>query len=168
MALDAKIALKVVAALTGSLDLGGVRAPLEVSQVIDLDDGTSSGQADKIWSDRRTISASSSENIDLAGALTDALGAALTFARVKALIIKASSANVNNVVVGGHGSAAWATWVSDATDKVVVRPGGFLAFAAPDGTAYAVTATTADMLTVANSSSGSSVTYDIVIIGASA
>ena len=36
----------------------------------------------------------------------------------------------------------------------------------PDATAYAVTAGSADILQVANSSSGSTVTYDVIIVGA--
>ena len=37
-----------------------------------------------------------------------------------------------------------------------------------DSAGYAVTATTADLLHVANSSSGTSVTYDVIVIGTSA
>jgi hypothetical protein len=43
-----------------------------------------------------------------------------------------------------------------------------IAVGTADATAYAVTATTADLLKVANSSSGTGVTYDIAVIGTSA
>jgi hypothetical protein len=168
MALGSRLKVSAIADLTSALDLATGSVPLSLVREIALANGTGSGQADKIFHDKRTLTASSSENLDLAGVLTDAYGQTITFARVKALIISAAPANVNNVVVGGHATAAWATWVADPTDKVIVRPGGVLALAASDATAYAVTATTADMLTVANSGAGSSVTYDIVIIGASA
>ena len=53
---------------------------------------------------------------------------------------------------------------------MVVRPGAtFAVFAGQaDSAGYAVTATTADLLHVANSSSGTSVTYDVIVIGTSA
>ncbi len=51
-------------------------------------------------------------------------------------------------------------------DTVKVKPGGAIALVAPDATGYAVTAGTADQLKVANSAGGTSVTYDIIIIGA--
>lgn len=51
---------------------------------------------------------------------------------------------------------------------MTVRPGGLLVLAAPDVAAYAVTAATGDLLHVANSAGGSAVTYDVVVIGASA
>jgi len=36
---------------------------------------------------------------------------------------------------------------------------------APNATGYALTATTADLLQITNSSSGTGVTYDIIIVG---
>lgn len=47
------------------------------------------------------LAASASENLDLAGGLTDDFGATLTFTAIKEIIIHASSANTNNVLVGG-------------------------------------------------------------------
>ena len=48
---------------------------------------------------------------------------------------------------------------------MTVKPGGWLASYDPSATGYAVTNTTADILQIANSSSGSSVDYDIIVIG---
>jgi len=55
-----------------------------------------------------------------------------------------------------------------ASDGISVRPGGLFCWAAPDATAVAVTAGTGDLLAIANSGAGTSVTYDVVIIGSSA
>ena len=57
-------------------------------------------------------------------------------------------------------------WVGDPTDKISVRPGGAFILIAPDATGYAVTAATGDLLKIANSAGTTSVTYDIIIIGA--
>jgi hypothetical protein len=39
---------------------------------------------------------------------------------------------------------------------------------APDATGYPVTAATGDLVTLTNSAAGTSVTYDVIIIGSSA
>lgn len=170
MGLDTKLSLKVVSTLTSALDLASGRVALDYSKLVALGSGTAAGQADKIFHDTRTLAASGTENLDLAASLVDAFGGTITFARVKGLIVAAAAGNTNDVLVGGAGSNAWATWVGDATDVIKLRPGAvFAQFAgAADATAYAVTAATGDLLKVANSSSGSGVTYDIVIIGSSA
>lgn len=165
--LTTRLMLELTANLSAALELSAVSAPLNYRKQIALDNGTGAGKADKIFHDRRTIAASSSESLDLAGSLTDPLGSTITFARVKGLLIAAASSNSNNVVVGGAAENGFDTWVGDASDEVVIRPGGLLALFATDATAYAVTASTGDLLQIANSGSGTSVTYDIVIIGAS-
>lgn len=142
---------------------------LDYRVALGLAGGTGLGQADRLWTATRTIAASSNEDLDLNGtALTDGLGAAVAMARIKGLIIAAAAGNTNNVIVGGAATNTFVSWVGSATDKVTVRPGGVLALFATDATAYAVTAATADLLRIANSGSGTSVTYDIVVIGSSA
>lgn len=132
--------------------------------------GIAAGQADVIFSDTRTLSASSNEDLDLAGGLTGAFGASLTFAKIKAVLIVAAAGNTNNVIVGGAASNTFSSIFGDATDKVVIRPGGvfLLAVGTGDLNAYGVTATTGDLLRVANSGAGTSVTYDIIVVGTSA
>ncbi len=168
MTLQTDILLKVGATLQSALDLVTVQAPLSYSASLSLATGTGAGQADLIFSDTRTLTASSTENLDLAGVLTDALGATLTFVKIKGIIVRASTGNTNDVVVGGAAANGFINWVADATDKINVRPGGLFVLIDPTGSGYAVTASTGDILKVANSSSGSSVTYDIIIIGTSA
>lgn len=164
-----QLAVSATATLTSALDLGTASAPQALSRSMSLLNGTAVGQADKVFSDRRTLAASGTEDLDLAGTLLDAYGAAITFARVKGIIIAAATGNTNNVVVGAAASNPWATLLS-ATGTVTLRPGAFIAAGTgtADATGYAVTATTADLLKIANSGAGTSVTYDIHIIGASA
>lgn len=168
MALQTQLTLAVTATHTSALDLTTVSAPLAKAVNKTLTSGTGANQADVIFHDQRTIAASGTEDLDLAGTLTGAFGATVTFARIKLIVITAAAANTNNVVVGGASSNGFINWVSDATDKVVIRPGGAFCLLAPDATAYAVTAGTGDLLTVANSSSGTGVTYDVILVGASA
>lgn len=169
MPMQSMLSMAATVAQTKALDLTTTSDPLMFRQAVSLTSGSGAGQADKVFHDRRTLAASATEDLDLAGVLLDAFGAAITFVRVKGLFITAAAANVNNVVVGNATSNGWATLLS-ATGTVTLRPGasiGVMAGAA-DGTAYAVTAGTGDLLKVANSGAGTSVTYDIIVIGASA
>lgn len=169
MAMSSSLSMAATVSQTKALDLTTTSDPLMFRQAVNLTSGTAAGQADKVFHDRRTLAASATEDLDLAGVLLDAFGAAITFVRVKGLFITAAAANVNNVVVGNATSNGWATLLS-ATGTVTLRPGtslGVMAGAA-DGTAYAVTAGTGDLLKVANSGAGTSVTYDIIVVGASA
>ncbi|WP_242890267.1 hypothetical protein [Actinomadura litoris] len=168
MSLTSRIGVELTALLTGTADFGPPSSDVRKARSFPLANGTGANQADRLFADRRTLAASASESLDLAGSLVDTLGATITFARVRALLVEASSGNTNNVVVGGAASNAFASMFGDATDKLVVRPGGAILLLAPGATGYAVTATTGDLLQVANSGGTTSVTYDITIIGASA
>jgi hypothetical protein len=166
MALSSTLAVAAFTELSQTAGLGTSRVPVGLSRSVTLGSGTGVGKADKVYQARRTIAASGSEDLDLAGVLTDAFGASITFARVKGLFIAAAAANSNNVVIGNATSNAWAALLN-ATGTLTLRPGAVLAGAA-DTTTYAVTASTGDLLKVANSAGGSSVSYDICIVGSSA
>ncbi|MCK2214289.1 hypothetical protein MF672_010870 [Actinomadura sp. ATCC 31491] len=170
MSLSTRLELILRASQTSSLDLGAAAYTPQISKTLSLTSGTTAGKADRLFTDRRTLSASATENLDLAASLADAFGATITFAKVKLLYVAASASNSNNVVIGGAGSNGWITPFGDATDKLVLRPGAFvlLGTGAADATGYAVTASTGDILLVANSGAGTSVTYDIAIVGTSA
>jgi hypothetical protein len=163
--LSSKLALQVSATGTQAAGLGTSDDPVALDYTQLFSSGTGANQASNIFHDRRTLTASSTENLDLAGVLTNKFGTVLTFTKIKAIIIHASSANTNNVLVGGAASNAFINWVGDQTDIITVRPGGTFILIAPDATGYAVTAATGDILKVANSSSGTSITYDIIILG---
>ena len=169
MPLSADVLFQVAAYLSNtSADLTVPAANLSFAQSIHLDNGTGANAADRLWMDTNTLTASANTDIDLAGSLTDALGASLTFARVKALFLRAATGNANNVVIGGAASNQFVGPFGGATHTFAVKPGGFMGWIAPDATGWPVTAGTGDLLRIANSGAGSSVTYDVVIIGASA
>lgn len=172
MSLDGtKIGVTLQATLSSALDLGTVTFPTNLSRGVAFDSGTGAGQVDKIWTDTRSIALSSTEDLDLAGVLTDAFGAVITFARIKAILIAASSSNTNNVIIGGVASGLSAgPLLPQATGTLTIRPGGGVGIwcGSADATGYVVTATSADLLHVANSGAGTSVVYDIAIIGCSA
>ena len=163
--LTAKVALAVSAEFADSLDIGSVNYPAGFGANYLFADGVGADLAKQIFTDTRTLTASATENLDLAGGLTNAFGSLITFTKIKALIVKADAANTNDVVLGAHATAAWVAPFGAVTERVNVKPGGMVAFIAPDATGYAVVATTGDMLRVLNSAGGTSVSYTIIIIG---
>lgn len=163
---NSNICVAVNGALTSSLDLEAVQSTLAKRLSVDLADGAGLGQAAQIFSDSRTLAASANENLDLNGSLTNAFGAVIAFTKIKALMVFASTANTNDVIVGGAASNGFVSPFGAANNTVAVKPGGCLVLVAPDAGGYAVTAATADLLKIANGGAGSAVTYDIVLIGA--
>lgn len=147
----------------------GASAYVEKIIEIALASGTGAGNADQMFSDRRTIAASSSESLDLAGAVTDFVGTTFTFAKVKLILVTAATTNTNDVLVGNGGTNPWSALLA-ADGEVALKPGdGFMAWAnTATNSGWAVGAGSSDILFIANSGSGTEVVYDIVIIGASA
>jgi hypothetical protein len=174
MALQADITLNVVTALTKALDLGvSPEARMGLKKLISLVSGVGADQADRIFTDERTLAASASEDLDLAGALVDPLGDPAVFARIKALIVIAeplggAPANTNNVVIGGALSNAWVGPFGAAAHTVALQPGNAFIATAKGATAWPVTAGTGDLLRITNSAGTTGVTYQIALIGASA
>lgn len=158
----------LLATLNNVLDLQSASSSLNLSLATGLSTGTAANQADKIFTDTRTIAASGTDPLDVnAGSLVDPLGVTFTVARLKLIYVRAYAANTNNVLVGG-GSNPVINYLLGTTPQVVVRPGGAFFLLAPDATGYPVTAGTGDVLQIANSAGTTTVTYDIVLVGASA
>ena len=158
---------QITGAYNGSNALGSVAFSLNQVLSQQLAPGTSSGQGDKLFSDRRTLAASATENLDLAGVLIDPLGSTLTFGHVKWIYIRAATANANDVCVGGAASNTFNGPFADPTDIVCVKPGGIALFTVNTGAGWVVTPSTGDLLKVANSGGTTGVTYDVIIVGTS-
>jgi hypothetical protein len=168
MVLKLDLLAQVTGYYRGANDIAPPEQSIAYNGRVALATGTLVNQADLAFSDTRTLAASATESLDLAGGLTDAFGNVLTFVEVVAILIAASATNTNDVIVGGAATNAFIGPFADATDKLVIKPGGMVLLAAPTNPAYAVVASTGDLLKVANSAAGTGVTYDILIIGRSA
>jgi hypothetical protein len=164
--LKSRVEVVVTGELTSALDLTTVSSPLSLRRALELANGAGAGQANVIWSDQRTLAASTPESLDFAGGgLVDAFGTAVAPARIRALIIYASPANTNNLTL--FGDAASILFLNTAATTVTLKPGGMYVFTDPSAAGVVVTGTTADIIKVANAGSGTTVTYDIVVIGSS-
>jgi len=162
--------------LTGSIQLLGsllYQNPLDMRSVEDqlpiqwskaFTSGTGADQVNRLWADQRTLASLATEDLDLAGVLVDGFGVAIAFAKIKAMLFRNNSIVAGeNLEIGGAGANGFINWIKDATDIVILGPGGILALIAPvDG--YAVIAATGDLLTVTNAGAAS-IIYDVVLVG---
>ncbi len=165
MSLTTTFQASLLAILTNPLDLNTAESKLNFRETIELANGTGANQSDRIFHDQRTLAASSAEDLDLAGALVDAFGNTLTFSAIKGMIFRADPANTNNVQVGNSGVNGFVNWVGDASDLINIKPGGIFCLLDPTAGGYPVTPGTGDLLHVANGGAGSSVTYDVILLG---
>jgi hypothetical protein len=167
MALSGSLTTKISMAYSKALDHATVSYGPTDSYAESFASGTGNDQVDLMFDDQRTLGASGSEDLDLAGGLTDAFGLTLTFVKVKAIQIRAAAGNTNNVVVGGASANAFVGPFGAATHTIAIPPSGVLTLCAPKA-GWTVTPSTGDLLRIANSGAGSGVTYDITILGTSA
>ena len=167
MTLTTRAETTITAVQTTTADLSTPADSLAYSKRIDLASGTGINQADLIFHDQRTLIASGTEDLDLAGALTDKFGNTITMARIKGIVVTAAAGNTNNVNVTRPGSNGVPIFLA-AGDGVPVVPGGKFEWWAPSAAGIAVTAGTGDLLTITNSAGSTGVTYDVIIVGASA
>lgn len=159
--------VSAIIALIGAAngDLAVNQSNITVNAQAAFTTGVGANQINEVFSDIRTLADSATENLDLSGtALQNAFGTNLALARVKFIYIKNKSAT-QVLSVGGAASNGFINWVGDATDVIKIRPGGFLLLVAPDATGYAVTASTGDLLKIANGNAGQSTDYEVIIGG---
>lgn len=166
MSLSTSILLRCKAAESAAADLVTASGEHSIVKQYDLTSGVAANQADRVFSDTRTLAASATENLDLAGALTGLFGSTVTIVKLKAVIIKAAAGNTNNVNVSRPASNGVPLF-SAAGDEIPVLPDGAFIWVAP-GAGITVTAGTGDLLTITNSAGGTPVTYDVMLIGTSA
>lgn len=171
MTVTSVITARLSATQIGPNDFGGSFSPT-VSQIISLQDGTTSGKADMLFTDVRTVSSASNDDIDLTGVLTDAFGTAFNAAELVALIVinapVSGTANTTDLTIG-VGTNPFLGFLGGTTPTVgPLKPAATFMIAAGDAAGIGtVSAGSADILRIANSS-GASATYQIGILARSA
>lgn len=171
MAVTSIITAKFAGVQSGPNDFGGQFSPTIVS-IINLQDGTGSGAADLLFTDERTVASASNDDIDLTGVLMDAFGSAFNAAELVGLIIIngpiSGTANTTDLTIG-VGTNPFLGFLGGTTPTIgPIKPAGVFMIAAGDAAGIgAVSAGSADILRIANSS-GATATYQIGIVARSA
>lgn len=159
----ASIAVSIQGKQSGAGDLATPQVPIDIDWLMEFSAGTAAvGQANILFQDTRTLIASANEDLDLAGVLTDALGATIAGAEIVAIGIKAASGNTNNVNVSRPAANGVPLFLA-ASDGFALGPGDFFVRTMRAG--VAIVAATGDLINIANSGAGTPVSYDIIIFG---
>jgi hypothetical protein len=113
------------------------------------------------------LTTAQTEDLDLFGVLSSAFGATVSAVKVVAVAIasKRNASNTTNLTIGGDANAALIGFTT-AAHTITIQPEGRYLLCAPK-TGYTITASTGDILQIANAA-GASHTYQIAIIARSA
>lgn len=127
--------------------------------------GTVDYQQDRIWSDTRTLAATS-ESLDFANSLNPAIqGSLITMVEIRGIYVR----NRSNapLILGNAASPAYSGLFGAGAHTITVPSNGVLLWHAPmDGGGLVVTGGTNDQLKF--DAGASTVTYDVVVWGVSA
>lgn len=165
---EAVVTAAVRAQYNGVDALGALTYNLLDWDPFSFESGTGAGKVDLLHVSSRTLAASATENLDLTGtSIQDPFNTNLAFANIKAILIRAAVGNTNNVIIGGAGANAFVGPFGAATETHIIRPNGrFLVY--EPGAGWTVTPGTGDLFKILNSGGGTSVSFDVVLLGASA
>lgn len=168
MTLNTNLRLQLDAKQSSTLDVGSRLASILADWGMVWTDGAGASAANLLYQDTATIGASATITIDLAGGgLVDPFNTALTFARIKALWVRARSTNnaANNVIVQ-RPAANGVPFFGAAGDNIALQPGAIFGWMSPSATGVVVTAGTGDLIDFVNSAGTNTVDFDVVILGA--
>lgn len=173
MTLSAQIVAQLRATQLGTNDFGGPQFSPTMEKIVSLSIGTGADQADILWMDERTVTTGANDDLDLNGVLTNAFGATVNAVEIVAMFIineprAGSPANTTTLTVGA-GTNPVTGYLGGTTPTLgPIRPGNFVLFGGGNvGGFGVVTASTGDILRIANSA-GASATYQIAILARSA
>ncbi len=176
-ALTASLGISVTANAARALDLSTPADALSLAIANAFSFGSGANMANQIWHDRRILAGAASEELDLAGSLTNAFGQSVTFAKIKALLIRNRSGEVIGahavatdaaLTAGGAVANAWVGPFGAANDTLGVPAGGSMLLVNPTAAGWAVTAGTGDLLKILNADATDELCYEIFILGESA
>jgi len=167
--LTAEVRATIRATGQRALDNSTPEDKLNVVADLDFTFGTGASKCDQMFHDDRSLGAGASEDLDLAGSLTNAFGQTVTFADVKAIYIENTSDDSGTTItVGNAASNQFTGPLGAAAHTLTIPQGGFILLAADLADVWTVTAGTGDLLKVLNDDGANTATYKIVLLGESA
>lgn len=174
--------LQVSATLSSAIGtVGTTQLPIQLLQQLAFTNGTGAGKANQLLVLQGTIATSSHVDVDLYanGSVSDAVGNALTMAVGKLLIIQnlgsATPTEADTMTVGGTtATSAWTSFLGTNADSIKL-PGPdsagkstFICVGGSGSTAYAIGASTTNHLLRISNTGANTITYNVILIGATA
>lgn len=156
MAVSAEFTMRLAVKKTGAGAFGQISNwGATIEHALSFADGTTANKFDLLYLDERTVSSGANDDIDLAGVLTDALGATITAAELVGIVLvnkqRDGTANTTALTIGG-GTNPFVGFLGGTTPTITkVGPGAAFVLISPDATGLGtVTAGSADVLRIAN------------------
>jgi len=159
--LTTSIGVNISGNLAGTAGLTTPGAQLAAQRTISLANGTGASQANKVYATTLAITTGATTDVDLAGSLTDALGAAFTPSKVKAVYIYSAPTNTTNLTLFGDTNSV--PILNTAATTVTLLPGGMFLLVEPPNAGIAVTGATGDIIQIANAA-GATASVDLVVV----
>jgi hypothetical protein len=165
MSLVTEVTIGVKATLKQVTDFFAATVPVEKSRTLTFQDGVGADQAQKVYAKERTIAPSANDDLDLSGSLVDPLGNVLAFTGIKLIRIIADPTNVNDVVVGNAAATQFQGPFGAVAHTVKIGPGDEMTFTKRSAAGWPVVNAASDLFRIANGGAGTSVKYQIIIVG---
>jgi len=128
--------------------------------------GTGDEEVDTVFTLKvDALATTTTDSHDLSGTLEDGLGNVAIFAKVKVIMLRASSGNAADINLDGTIVNAFKSYQSIAS-KTIIQPDGSIVLIAPNA-GYVVTAASADLLAIENPDGVATAGYELTIIGTS-
>lgn len=162
MAVSGLFGISLALTESKTIDFGSGNWQLDRTHAFTIENGTSTDQANALFTDTRSLTAASSETLDLAGGSLAGMYNALTFTSIKGLYIKASSGNTTPMIVTRPTNGVPIFEASG--DRVTLGPGDVFYLTRRGTTGIPVTAGTGDLIDI-GTTGAAAVTYDIAILG---
>jgi hypothetical protein len=151
---------------------GGPNWSGAIDEILSFTNGTGANQCDLAYVAERTVASATNDDIDLAGVLTDALGATIIAAELVALLIinkqKDGTANTTDLTIGLGTNPVLGFLGGTLPTIGPLKPGAMILLASPGAAGLGVVgAGASDVLRIANSS-GAQAKYLIAALARSA
>lgn len=141
-----------------------------------LTNGTGVNKVNQIYVAQPTLASGANSTLDLYayGGATDLVGNAITMATVKLICIQpllgvGSAAETDILTIGNEGSSAgWTSMFGANTDSIKIPAGGSFIYVSPGSTGAVVGASTTNHTLKFAASGANPITYNVIVIGATA
>lgn len=148
-------------------DIGSANYSLDYSISKNYTNGNTTGLANAVFSDTRTIANETNDDLDLTAGLVNAYGTTIVLTKIKTIVIEAAATNTDVISIGAAGANPFVGWFADTTDIINIPAGASIALHHP-GAGWNVAVDSADILRIANLGTTGTLSYSIVIVGTTA
>jgi hypothetical protein len=167
MPLDSQLtSVRCRSTLTAVSGLGTASFPYDVQDDNTYTNGTGANQCDLAANITYTITTGATQNLDLAGAISTALGVVVTMVKLKVLYIKSRSTNTTNITVSRPAANGVVVFGAASGALAPIEPGGRVMWESPGAAGVAVVAATGDLIAITNAA-GASAVVDVYVAGTS-